>query len=104
MSLTRVGILGAGPMGRLHAKTVARVSQRDGSCRLTYIIDRHPGRAADVAAEFGGQATRDLEVGLAEVDVVIVCVPTSAHFAMTQILLDRGHDVLIEKTAGGERR
>lgn len=97
MSAIRVGILGAGPMGRLHARTVAGFAKRGQDCVLTAIVDRHPGRADAVAREFGARASSQLEAVISELDAVIVCVPTSAHFSMTRILLERGLDVLVEK-------
>jgi predicted dehydrogenase len=64
-------------------------------------VDRHRGRADAVVNEFGGQASNDLEAILGDVDAVIVCVPTSAHFSLTELLLERGIDVLVEKPLAG---
>ena len=97
MTPKRIGIVGAGTMGRLHARTVARIAERDASCVLSAVVDRHRGRADSVAKEFGGHASNDLEAILSDVDAVIVCVPTSAHFSVTALLLERGLDVLVEK-------
>jgi predicted dehydrogenase len=101
MTAKRVGIVGAGTMGRLHARTVARIAERDASCVLAAVVDRHRGRADAVANEFGGHASNDLEEILSEVDAVIVCVPTSAHFSLTALLLERGLDVFVEKPLAG---
>jgi len=101
MSPIRVGIVGAGPMGRLHAATVARVAEREKICVLTAVVDRHDRRAADVAEEFGARGSSNLESVLSDVDAVIVCVPTSAHFATTRFLLERDLDVLVEKPLAG---
>lgn len=101
MKRIRVGIVGAGPMGRLHARTVARSGEEDDGCALTVVVDHHDGRADAVAKEFGARASNDLEAELSELDAVIVCVPTSGHFSMTEFLLERGLDVLVEKPLAG---
>jgi predicted dehydrogenase len=46
MSGVRVGVIGAGPMGRLHARAIARRAEREGDCTLSYVIDHDPGRSA----------------------------------------------------------
>ena len=101
MTMIRVGIIGAGPMGRLHARTVARSAEHQRNCRLSVVVDRHDGRADCVAKEFGARAASDLEAVLEDLDAAIVCVPTSGHFAMTKFLLERGLDVLVEKPIAG---
>ena len=101
MGMIRVGIVGAGRMGRLHARTVAGFGEREKSCALTVVVDRHEGRADAVAQEFGACTSRDLEAVFSDVDAVIVCVPTSAHFSMTESLLERDLDVLVEKPLAG---
>jgi predicted dehydrogenase len=101
MTTTRVGIVGAGPMGRLHARTIARLAERQADCVLSAVVDRHRGRAKAVADEFGGRASSDLEAVLSHVDAMIVCVPTSAHFPLTKLLLEGGVDVLVEKPIAG---
>ena len=93
----RVEIVGSGFMGRLHAQTVSRVASADGNCLLASVMDRHPGRAEAVAEEFGAKATTDMTVALRDVDAVIVCVPTGAHSSLTEVMLEQGRDVLVEK-------
>jgi predicted dehydrogenase len=95
--VTRIGIVGAGPMGRLHARTVSQVAASDGNCVLALVIDRHPGRAKAVAEEFGSAASTDLADILPDVDAVIACVPTVEHSSVTEFLLEQDRDVLVEK-------
>ena len=101
MTVVRVGIIGAGPMGRLHARTVAQFAEQEKNCLLSVVVDRHDGRADCVAKEFGVRAANDLEEVLEDLDAAIVCVPTSGHFSMTEFLLERGLDVLVEKPIAG---
>ncbi len=97
MSGTRIGIVGAGPMGRLHAKTVTRRARSDEDCELVAIVDHHPGRADALVDEFGGTASSELAALESGVDAVIVCVPTSAHLAVAGTLLEHDLDLLVEK-------
>lgn len=96
MTRLRVAVVGAGPMGRLHARTVARSAARDGDCMLAAIVDRHHARAASLAAEFGGEAVDGLD-RLRDVDAAIVAVPTAAHVDTALRLLEAGLDLLVEK-------
>jgi predicted dehydrogenase len=97
----RVCVVGAGPMGRLHARTVAASAARGDGCALTVVVDRHPGRAEELAAAFGATASDDLERVLSEVDAVVVAVPTQAHFELAERVLQQGLDVLVEKPLAG---
>lgn len=97
MSPTRVGIVGAGPMGRLHARTVARRAASDRDCALVALVDHHPGRADALALEFGGRSLDEIEALGDEVDAAIVCVPTSAHLLVAAPLLELGLDLFVEK-------
>jgi predicted dehydrogenase len=102
-----VGVVGAGPMGALHARTVRRLADRGSGFSLVRVLDRHRGRAEALAASFDAEASQDFDEFSKRVDVAIVAVPTGAHCKVSMALLERGVDVLIEKplaasTAEGE--
>jgi predicted dehydrogenase len=92
----RVAVIGAGPMGRLHARTVAASAARDGDCALVAIADRHAARASRLAAEYGVAAVEELR-GLPAADAAIVAVPTAAHLETALRLAEAGLDLLVEK-------
>lgn len=96
MTPLRVAVVGAGPMGRLHARTVARSAALDRDCALAAIVDRHALRANHLALEYGVAALDDLR-RLREVDAAIVAVPTTAHVETALVLVEAGLDVLVEK-------
>lgn len=102
--MIRVGIVGAGPMGRLHAAVVARLGKRDSRFELTCIHDHHEGRAEAVAEDFGARASDSLGDLENSVDAVIVAVPTAAHFDVAFTLLEGGTDLLIEKPLARDLR
>ncbi|MEE8166333.1 MAG: Gfo/Idh/MocA family oxidoreductase [Myxococcota bacterium] len=99
--MTRVGVVGAGPMGRLHAKTVRRLADLGCGCQLVRVYDRHLVRAEVLAAETGAAASNHLDALAEQVDVVIIAVPTAAHLKLSKALLDRGLDLLVEKPLAG---
>lgn len=84
-----VAVVGAGPMGALHAATVARCPET----RLVAVWDRHPERAARLAARF------DCRSEPTEAALTIVATPAHTHLDVGLPLLDHGH-VLFEKPVG----
>lgn len=97
ISRLRIGIIGAGVMGRLHARTVARLADTGENCVLAAVMDRHLGRAEAVAQDFGSTAFTDIGGLLDEIDAAIVCVPPGAHFSMVKRVFEQDCDVLVEK-------
>jgi len=100
----RVCLLGAGPMGRLHARTLARLAAGGCESRLVGIVDHHLDRAAALAREVGGEiATTGIATAWEDLlervdpDVAIVAVPTAGHAELAGLLLARGLDLLVEK-------
>ncbi len=89
----RVGVIGAGHLGSLHAKMYAR----SGSAQLAGIFDVDAARAARVAQEFGTRATASLPELLDLVDAVSVATTTRSHFDVAREAILRGVHVLVEK-------
>lgn len=102
-------VIGAGPMGRLHARAIARRASRVGDCELRFVVDRHAVRSEAVAREFGGQALSSVQSLIAEDSSItdeqraaVVAVPTRSHAEVASSLLAQNFDVLIEKPMTGE--
>jgi predicted dehydrogenase len=89
----RAGVIGVGALGRHHARVWAALP----GARLVGVSDAHPGRAAEVSAEYGSRAYAEAEALLADVDVVSVAVPTASHHQVARRALELGRDVLLEK-------
>ena len=92
-SALRVGVIGAGHMGRHHARIYSQLEQ----CRLVAVIDRDLDRARKVASEFGGRAASRIEDINERLDAVTVAVPTVYHAEVAIPLLEDGVAVLVEK-------
>jgi len=89
----RVGVVGVGAMGQLHARVYAGL---DGS-ELVGVHDIDPDRSQEVAGRYRVESFADLDSLLDRVDAVTVAVPTPDHHAVGLRCLVAGCDVLIEK-------
>jgi predicted dehydrogenase len=92
----RIAVVGAGHMGRSHARKVALLAAQ-GRVTLCAVVDRNLERAGKLAAELGTSATADAAAAFAAADAAIVAVPASAHAALASAALEAGLDVLVEK-------
>jgi predicted dehydrogenase len=91
-ALPGVAVLGAGAMGRLHARVVA-TSPR---CALRGVVDPSPEAGRRVARRWGVPYARDL-ADLSDVQAVIVATPSDTHRDTALRLLDAGLPLLVEK-------
>lgn len=104
-SLVQVGLFGCGAVGRLHAERLAR----DERVRVAFLND--PRREVATAlrdALFPGAEVGDEDcaamLARCPVDAVVICSPTTMHYAQAVAALERGVDVLCEKPLAPERR
>jgi myo-inositol 2-dehydrogenase/D-chiro-inositol 1-dehydrogenase len=90
----RFGILGAGRIGRVHAKAVLATS----SAELVAIAEPVAIAAEMAQAEFGG-ALRSIEAieAAADIDAVIICTPTDTHAGLIERFARAGKAVFCEK-------
>ncbi len=89
----RVAVVGVGHLGRHHARIAASLR----GVRCVGVVDRHPGRAGEVAAEFGVPVLDSLEEAADAAEAVVVATPTVSHAEIARTLVARGCDVLVEK-------
>jgi myo-inositol 2-dehydrogenase/D-chiro-inositol 1-dehydrogenase len=91
----RIGLIGTGRIGQVHAATVAASANAE----LTWVCDVFVEGAEKTAAQYGGKATNDPAAVFAsgEVDAVIVASPTSTHIDLISAAIDAGVHVLCEK-------
>ena len=93
MEKLRVGVIGAGYLGRFHAEKYARM---DG-VELVAVVDVDESAAARTAETCGAASCTDYRMLFGRVDAVSVVVPTALHFPISRDCLEHGVDVLIEK-------
>ena len=92
-TVPRVAVIGAGYLGRFHARKYAASD----ACELIGVADTDRTRRAAAQAELGVPAVADHRALLDGADAVSVVVPTAAHYAVTRDALDAGCHVLVEK-------
>lgn len=88
----KIGLLGAGGMGRVHARQYAL----RGNVELL-IHDRVPEHAAKLAETSGGTPVDDIDELLKRADAIDVCLPTPLHTEIGLQAIAAGRAVLIEK-------
>ncbi|WP_455388691.1 Gfo/Idh/MocA family protein, partial [Petrachloros mirabilis] len=93
MTVLKAGVIGVGHLGQHHARLYAALP----GAQLVAVADQSMERAQLIADRHGVRALRSVDELLAQVDVVSVAVPTSAHHAVAKACLLAGKHVLIEK-------
>jgi myo-inositol 2-dehydrogenase/D-chiro-inositol 1-dehydrogenase len=89
----KVALLGAGRIGRLHARLLTGAPGVTG----LVVADVEPARAAEVAREVGGQAAPSVEAALDLAEAVVITAATDAHPALIRAAADRRLPVFCEK-------
>jgi predicted dehydrogenase len=92
MQNTRVALVGAGFMGRMHGQVYGALDGVD----LVHVVDKDADRAASVAQPHGASTSATLD-NLPEVDVIDICLPTDLHAEFAVQALDMGKHVVCEK-------
>ncbi len=86
----RIGLIGAGTMGALHARVVATNERTD----LVWIADPDPAARA-IAQRYGSRWVPEPE--LSSVDAVIIAAPTQLHRDLALNVIEQGFPLLLEK-------
>jgi myo-inositol 2-dehydrogenase / D-chiro-inositol 1-dehydrogenase len=90
----RFGVIGAGRIGKVHAKTIAN----NPKARLAYIADALPKAAQELAEQHGAKvATVDEIMRAADVDAVLIGSPTGFHAEQIQAASKAGKAIMCEK-------
>ncbi len=96
----RVGVIGVGYLGRLHAQKLATF----GDVRFAGVSDTDPARGEAVAREVGTAFFDSHRRLIAEVDAVTIAVPTTAHHRVAMDAMRAGVHVLLEKPIAADVR
>ena len=89
----KIGIIGAGGVGSIHAAILAK----DPRVKLQSFFDVTSTRAHAMAARFGACAVECAEDLLEQCDAVFVCTPNTTHEEVALQVLDAGKHVFCEK-------
>lgn len=89
----RMAVVGAGRMGAFHA----RVCSENPEVNLLAVVDTDATRAEQTATRYGVAAATGVGHLAADLEAVVVAVPTTSHLAVTAPLLHKGIACLVEK-------
>src|SRR4030066_1897966 len=98
--MLRVGVIGVGYLGRLHARELASL----GDVAFVGVCDADRKRGERVAEEFGTSFRASSRELLREIDAVSIAVPTTAHFRVAKEAMRAGVHVLLEKPSAATVR
>lgn len=90
---TRVGVIGVGHLGKLHASLYKQVLD----AKLVGIYDENTEKTNQLAAELNVQAFTSLDQILENVQAVNIVTPTTTHFAIAKKAFENNKHVFIEK-------
>ena len=90
----RFGLLGAGRIGKVHAKAVTS----DANARLVAVADAMPAAADAIARQYGCEVrTIDAILTAKDIDAVVICTPTDTHADLIEKFVKAGKAVFCEK-------
>jgi myo-inositol 2-dehydrogenase / D-chiro-inositol 1-dehydrogenase len=93
--MIRIAMLGAGRIGKIHARNIAANPR----CRLMVVADPIADSASGLAESLGAEASSDAAAVLArpDVDAVVIGTPTDTHVDLMLAAARGGKAVLCEK-------
>ncbi len=91
----RIGVLGAGRIGRIHARSAAAHK----TARLAAVFDVDAKAAGAVAAETGASVARSMAEIIEDksIDAVLICTPTDTHADLIEQAARAGKAIFCEK-------
>lgn len=93
MSKIKVGIVGVGHLGAIHAKVCSNLH----NVELVGVCDCNLERALEIGKKYHTRSYADYEDLFDKVEAASIVVPTSLHYNIAKDFLNRGIHVLIEK-------
>ncbi|MBP7238868.1 MAG: Gfo/Idh/MocA family oxidoreductase [Saprospiraceae bacterium] len=89
----RIGVVGAGHLGRFHIECIGRIS----GFKLVGFYDADPVRAKEIAEKYSVQAFNSFHSLLNEVEAVCIVTPTPSHYALAVSAIESDKHLFIEK-------
>ncbi|MEM6468811.1 MAG: Gfo/Idh/MocA family oxidoreductase [Planctomycetota bacterium] len=93
MSNLRVAVIGAGHLGRIHARLLGSVDGAD----LVAVTDPIQAAREQIETQFGVPTHADYRACIDQIDAAIIAAPTDSHAAIATDLLKAGKHLLVEK-------
>ena len=93
MEKLKVGVIGTGHLGNLHAKMFHQIND----CQLVGVYDSNQQAAKTTANEYKTKVFYNLDEILNEVEAVSIAATTSAHYELAKECLEKNIHVFVEK-------
>ncbi len=93
MTGVRVGVIGTGYLGRLHARVLTEIP----GAKVVGFVETNDTVAAEVESSLGIRRFPDIATLAKEIECAVVATPTTTHFEVARQLIETGCDVMIEK-------
>jgi predicted dehydrogenase len=91
----RIGVIGAGMIGREHLAAYERARRAGWPCRVVAVCDQKAAAMSGLEADCHGEAAELLRRD--DVDLVSICTRTDSHVPLAVAALEAGKHVLVEK-------
>lgn len=91
--MTRVGVVGTGYLGRLHARVLTEIP----AAKVVGFVEPNETVAAEVESSLNIRRYPNVAALAREIDCAVVATPTTLHYEIARELLEAGVDVMIEK-------
>lgn len=90
----RFGLLGAGRIGKVHARAIGS----NPMARLVAVADAMADAASAIASQYGAEVrTIDAILASADIDAVVICTPTDTHADLIERFARAGKAIFCEK-------
>ena len=90
---TRVGIVGTGSLGRVHARILTEMPE----ATVIGFVDPRDDAAGEVTSQLNLRRFDSVSALKGAIEAAIVATPTTSHLAVAGELLEAGVDVMVEK-------
>lgn len=99
----RMGVVGTGYLGRLHARVLTEMPEVD----VVGFVEAKEATAHEVSSTLGLKRFESVAALAGQIDCAVVATPTVTHFDVARQLIEAGCDVMVEKpitAAAGDAR
>ena len=96
--MTRIGVVGTGYLGRLHARVLTEMPEAE----VAGFVEVNDTVASEVSQTLGLHRFESVAALAGAVDCAVVATPTTTHYNVACELIEAGCDVLVEKPITAE--
>ncbi len=90
---TRVGVVGTGYLGRLHARILTEIPEAS----MMGFVETNDAIASEIGATLRIKRYPTVAALVEDVECAVIATPTTSHYEVAKQFLEAGRDVLIEK-------